>query len=137
MGLTDMLSVAVQHPEKDALAWMMLHSLYHARIVSHANTGKACVGKHQEQKGLLPSFLSCNCFLNLKTGLVLLDTGEAWLLQMSSTLDGNEQLHLTTSTDWRWEQILLRILSCFWPSRIQVYQVDSACISFSNRQDSQ
>ncbi|XP_024414184.2 focadhesin isoform X2 [Desmodus rotundus] len=39
MGLTDMLSVAVQHPEKDALAWMMLHSLYHARIVSHANTG--------------------------------------------------------------------------------------------------
>ena len=100
MGLTDMLSVAVQHPEKDALAWMMLHSLYHARIVSHANTGKACVGKHQEQKGLLPSFLSCNCFLNLKTGLVLLDTGEAWLLQMSSTLDGNVQLHLTTSTDW-------------------------------------
>ncbi|XP_053512244.1 focadhesin [Artibeus jamaicensis] len=39
MGLTDMLSVAVQHHEKDTLAWMMLHSLYHARIVSHANTG--------------------------------------------------------------------------------------------------
>ncbi|KAF6124392.1 focadhesin [Phyllostomus discolor] len=39
MGLTDMLSVAVRHHEKDTLAWMMLHSLYHARIVSHANTG--------------------------------------------------------------------------------------------------
>ncbi|XP_016060960.1 PREDICTED: focadhesin [Miniopterus natalensis] len=39
MGLNDMLSVAVQHPEKDALAWMILHSLYQARIVSHANTG--------------------------------------------------------------------------------------------------
>ncbi|KAM5331243.1 focadhesin isoform 1-T1 [Glossophaga mutica] len=39
MGLTDMLSVAVQHRDKDTLAWMMLHSLYHARIVSHANTG--------------------------------------------------------------------------------------------------
>uniref|UniRef100_A0A8C4PT63 Focadhesin n=1 Tax=Equus asinus TaxID=9793 RepID=A0A8C4PT63_EQUAS len=39
MGLTDMLSVAVQHHEQDTLAWMMLHSLYQARIVSHANTG--------------------------------------------------------------------------------------------------
>nr|KAF6433433.1 hypothetical protein HJG59_005249 [Molossus molossus] len=39
MGLNDMLSVAVQHHEKDTLAWMILHSLYQARIVSHANTG--------------------------------------------------------------------------------------------------
>ncbi|XP_069432752.1 focadhesin [Ovis canadensis] len=39
MGLTDVLSVAVQHREKDTLAWMTLHSLYQARIVSHANTG--------------------------------------------------------------------------------------------------
>ncbi|XP_017907400.1 PREDICTED: focadhesin isoform X3 [Capra hircus] len=39
MGLTDMLSVAVRHHEKDTLAWMTLHSLYQARIVSHANTG--------------------------------------------------------------------------------------------------
>ncbi|KAM5300200.1 focadhesin isoform 3-T3 [Ctenodactylus gundi] len=39
MSLTDMLSVAVQHPEKETLAWMILHSLYQARIVSHANTG--------------------------------------------------------------------------------------------------
>ncbi|XP_033093351.1 focadhesin isoform X5 [Trachypithecus francoisi] len=39
MNLTDMLSVAVQHREKEVLAWMILHSLYQARIVSHANTG--------------------------------------------------------------------------------------------------
>uniref|UniRef100_A0A7N5KJQ0 Focadhesin n=1 Tax=Ailuropoda melanoleuca TaxID=9646 RepID=A0A7N5KJQ0_AILME len=39
MGLMDVLSAAVQHQEKDALAWMVLHSLYHARVVSHANTG--------------------------------------------------------------------------------------------------
>ncbi|KAB0368881.1 hypothetical protein FD755_019915, partial [Muntiacus reevesi] len=39
MGLTDVLSVAVRHREKDTLAWMTLQSLYQARIVSHANTG--------------------------------------------------------------------------------------------------
>ncbi|KAB0360382.1 hypothetical protein FD754_004538 [Muntiacus muntjak] len=39
MGLTDVLSVAVRHHEKDTLAWMTLQSLYQARIVSHANTG--------------------------------------------------------------------------------------------------
>ncbi|XP_027471168.2 focadhesin isoform X4 [Zalophus californianus] len=39
MGLMDILSIAVQHREKDTLAWMVLHSLYQARIVSHANTG--------------------------------------------------------------------------------------------------
>jgi hypothetical protein len=45
MSLTDMLSAAVQHHEKETLAWMILHSLYQARIVSHANTGKASWGK--------------------------------------------------------------------------------------------
>ncbi|XP_012925111.2 focadhesin [Heterocephalus glaber] len=39
MSLTDMLSVAVQHHEKETLAWMMMLSFYQARIVSHANTG--------------------------------------------------------------------------------------------------
>uniref|UniRef100_A0A452QZV0 Focadhesin n=1 Tax=Ursus americanus TaxID=9643 RepID=A0A452QZV0_URSAM len=39
MGLMDVLSVAVQHPGKDTLAWMVLHGLYQARVVSHANTG--------------------------------------------------------------------------------------------------
>ncbi|XP_012876282.1 PREDICTED: focadhesin isoform X1 [Dipodomys ordii] len=39
MSLTDMLSVTVQHHNREILAWMVLHSLYHARIVSHANTG--------------------------------------------------------------------------------------------------
>lgn len=44
MNLTDMLSVAVQHREKEVLAWMILHSLYQARIVSHANTGEDTLG---------------------------------------------------------------------------------------------
>ncbi|KAF3814232.1 hypothetical protein GH733_018331, partial [Mirounga leonina] len=37
MGLMDILSVAVRHREKDTVAWMVVHSLYQARIVSHAN----------------------------------------------------------------------------------------------------
>lgn len=39
MSLTDLITAALQHQEKEALAWMILHSLYQARIVSHANTG--------------------------------------------------------------------------------------------------
>ncbi|XP_047555380.1 focadhesin isoform X2 [Lutra lutra] len=39
MGLMEILSAAIQHREKDTLAWMVLHSLYQARIASHANTG--------------------------------------------------------------------------------------------------
>lgn len=41
VGLTDVLRVAMQHQEKATLAWMILHSLYQARVVSHANTGEA------------------------------------------------------------------------------------------------
>ena len=55
MGLTDVLSVAVRHREKDTLAWMTLHSLYQARIVSHANTGKACQGARRDRQTCLPS----------------------------------------------------------------------------------
>ncbi|EGV95885.1 Uncharacterized protein KIAA1797 [Cricetulus griseus] len=39
MSLMDLITAAVQHHEKEPLAWMILHSLYQARIVSHANTG--------------------------------------------------------------------------------------------------
>lgn len=45
MGLTDMLSVAAQRQEKDVLAWMILHSLYQARIASHADIGEASLGR--------------------------------------------------------------------------------------------
>lgn len=44
MGLTDMLSVAVEHREKDTLAWMTLHSFYQARVGRHASTGEVCRG---------------------------------------------------------------------------------------------
>lgn len=40
MSLMDLITAAVQHHEKEPLAWMILHSLYQARIVSHANTGE-------------------------------------------------------------------------------------------------
>lgn len=106
MGLTDVLSVAIRHHEKDTLAWMILHSLYQARIVSHANTGKASWRRTSGTERCTYHLVGCNCFLNL-TSLVLLDTGEALLPQMSSTLDRNQQLQLTTPTLWRWEWILL------------------------------
>lgn len=80
-GLTDILSVAIQHREKDTLAWMVLHGLYQARIVSHANTGKASPGRtaETERSACLPSPLSYNYFLHFKTRLMLLDTGELLL----------------------------------------------------------
>lgn len=102
MGLTDVLSVAIRHHEKDTLAWMILHSLYQARIVSHANTGKASWRRTSGTERCTYHLLGCNCFLSL-TSLVLLDTGEALLPQMSSTLDRNQQLQLTAPTLWRWE----------------------------------
>lgn len=39
MSLMDLITAAMQHHEKQTLAWMILHCLYQARIVSHANTG--------------------------------------------------------------------------------------------------
>lgn len=63
MGLMEILSAAIQHQEKDTLAWMVLQSLYQARIASHANTGEAGLGNQQDQKDL-PSLLTCNCFLH-------------------------------------------------------------------------
>ncbi|XP_035294530.1 focadhesin isoform X5 [Cricetulus griseus] len=50
MSLMDLITAAVQHHEKEPLAWMILHSLYQARIVSHANTGF----------GLLAAYI-CSC----------------------------------------------------------------------------
>lgn len=76
MGLMDVLSVAVQHPGKDTLAWMVLHGLYQARVVSHANTGEAGLGWAAGTEGRLPSLLARECFLDLKRSLVLLDPGE-------------------------------------------------------------
>lgn len=115
MGLNDMLGVAAQHREKDALAWVILHSLYHARNVSHANTGKAS----RANIGTGGSHLfSCHCFSNLKAGLVLLDTGEALSPRMRSTLAGNEQVQLTTSIFSDGKEFFWGFLSRFWPSRI-------------------
>lgn len=95
MGVNDMLGAVAQHREKDALAWVILHSLYHARIVSHANTGEEA-GRASIGTGRSHLF-SCHCFPNLKADLVL-DIGEALSPRMRSTLAGSEQVQLTTST---------------------------------------
>ncbi|XP_057639545.1 focadhesin isoform X1 [Chionomys nivalis] len=39
MSLMDLITAAMRHHERQTLAWMILHCLYQARIVSHANTG--------------------------------------------------------------------------------------------------
>lgn len=36
----DVISVAAGCQQKETIVWMMLHSFYHARILSHENTGK-------------------------------------------------------------------------------------------------
>ena len=73
MSLTDLLTAAVQHPEKETLAWMILQSLYQARIINHANTG--------EHRHL--------CLLELSSilGLLSFSTGLA-SPKMNSVLDG-------------------------------------------------
>ncbi|XP_036593976.1 focadhesin [Trichosurus vulpecula] len=35
----DVMEAAVRCQDKETVAWMMLHGLYHARIISHTNTG--------------------------------------------------------------------------------------------------
>uniref|UniRef100_F7BM63 Focadhesin n=1 Tax=Monodelphis domestica TaxID=13616 RepID=F7BM63_MONDO len=39
MHWNDVIEVAVRCQDRETVAWMMLHGLYHARIISHANTG--------------------------------------------------------------------------------------------------
>ncbi|XP_067409252.1 focadhesin isoform X2 [Emydura macquarii macquarii] len=38
-SLNDVIGIAVRCQQKETVAWMLLHSFYHARIVSHENTG--------------------------------------------------------------------------------------------------
>ncbi|CAO2588015.1 Focad [Lemmus lemmus] len=39
MSLMDLITAALQHHDRQTLAWMILQCLYQARIVNHANTG--------------------------------------------------------------------------------------------------
>ncbi|XP_074064886.1 focadhesin isoform X1 [Macrotis lagotis] len=39
MHWNDVIEAAVRYQDKETVAWMMLHGLYHARIISHTNTG--------------------------------------------------------------------------------------------------
>jgi len=87
MGLMGILGVAVRHRDRDPVAWMVMQSLYQARTVGHANAGKASLGDGRSGSTCLPALLTCNCFLNLKTGLVLLDPGELLSPQTRSTFN--------------------------------------------------
>ncbi|XP_074851078.1 focadhesin [Carettochelys insculpta] len=39
LSLNDVIGIAVRCQQKETIAWMLLHGFYHARIVSHENTG--------------------------------------------------------------------------------------------------
>ncbi|XP_065262423.1 focadhesin isoform X2 [Emys orbicularis] len=39
LSLNDVIGIAVRCQQKETIAWMLFHSFYHARIVSHENTG--------------------------------------------------------------------------------------------------
>lgn len=75
MSLTDVFSVAVQHQEKETLAWMVLQSLYQARIISHANTGEARLeGIPRAEIGLPAVPCQPNFLFQIETSLMLLAT---------------------------------------------------------------
>ncbi|XP_010944320.2 focadhesin [Camelus bactrianus] len=81
-GLTDVLSVAVQHREKDTLAWMMLHCLYQARIVSHTNTG---VLKRMEWLLELMGYIRSVAYRSASVQNVALDEALDFLLLVFTT----------------------------------------------------
>ncbi|XP_030423609.1 focadhesin isoform X5 [Gopherus evgoodei] len=39
LSLNDVIGIAVRCQQKETITWMLFHSFYHARIVSHENTG--------------------------------------------------------------------------------------------------
>lgn len=40
MNLHAVIDIVAEYHQKENILWMFLHSLYHARIVRHENTGK-------------------------------------------------------------------------------------------------
>uniref|UniRef100_A0A670ZP43 Focadhesin n=1 Tax=Pseudonaja textilis TaxID=8673 RepID=A0A670ZP43_PSETE len=46
----DVISVAAGCQQKETIVWMLLHSFYHARILSHENTGKISWPKTKQNK---------------------------------------------------------------------------------------
>ncbi|ELW72499.1 hypothetical protein TREES_T100007071 [Tupaia chinensis] len=107
MSLTDMLSAAMQHQERETLAWMTLHSLYHARLVSHANTG---VLKRMEWLLELMGYIRNVAFQSTLVQKVALDEALDFLLLIFATAvvawaDHAAPLLLGLSTSWLpWHQ---------------------------------
>ncbi|XP_058157906.1 focadhesin isoform X2 [Dasypus novemcinctus] len=107
MSLMDMLSVAVQHHAKETVAWMMLHSLYQARIVSHANTG---VLKRMEWLLELMGYIRNVAYQSTSVQNVALDEALDFLLLIFATAvvawaDHDAPLLLGLSASWLpWHQ---------------------------------
>ncbi|XP_037654619.1 focadhesin [Choloepus didactylus] len=107
MSLTDVLSVALQHREKAALAWMILQSLYQARIVSHANTG---VLKRMEWLLELMGYIRNVAYQSTSVQNVALDEALDFLLLIFATAvvawaDHDAPLLLGLSASWLpWHQ---------------------------------
>ncbi|XP_063107952.1 focadhesin isoform X2 [Cavia porcellus] len=102
MSLTDLLSVAVQHHEKEALAWMMMLSLYQARIVSHANTG---VLKRMEWLLELMGYIRNVAYKSASVQNVVLEEALDFLLLIFATIvvawaDHEAPLLLGLSASW-------------------------------------
>ncbi|XP_077004160.1 focadhesin isoform X2 [Tamandua tetradactyla] len=107
MSVTDVLSVAVQHREKEPLAWMTLHSLYQARIVSHANTG---VLKRMEWLLELMGYIRNVAYQSTSVQIVALDEALDFLLLIFAAAvvvwaDHDAPLLLGLSASWlSWHQ---------------------------------
>ncbi|XP_024907153.1 focadhesin isoform X2 [Pteropus alecto] len=107
VGLTDVLRVAMQHQEKATLAWMILHSLYQARIVSHANTG---VLKRMEWLLELMGYIRNIAYQSTSVQNVVLDEALDFLLLIFATAvvawaDHDAPLLLGLSASWLpWHQ---------------------------------
>ncbi|XP_058528224.1 focadhesin [Ochotona princeps] len=107
MSLTDVFSVAVQHQEKETLAWMVLQSLYQARIISHANTG---VLKRMEWLLELMGYIRNFAYQSVSVQNVALDEALDFLLLIFATAvvawaDHAAPLLLGLSASWLpWHQ---------------------------------
>nr|KAF6484501.1 focadhesin [Rousettus aegyptiacus] len=107
VGLTDVLRVAMQHQEKATLAWMILHSLYQARVVSHANTG---VLKRMEWLLELMGYIRNIAYQSTSIQNVVLDEALDFLLLIFATAvvawaDHDAPLLLGLSASWLpWHQ---------------------------------
>ncbi|KAJ6616940.1 hypothetical protein lerEdw1_015074, partial [Lerista edwardsae] len=103
----DVISMAAAYPQKETIVWMLLHSFYHARIVSHENTGVL------KRMAWLLELMGCIRNVSLKTASIqAVAPKEAvsfllWIFACSvvAWADHTAPLLLGLSADWSpWEE---------------------------------